>query len=293
MPNFAIITDSTANLTAKLIKENDVLQISFPYFLKGKECSCTELEAFDDKRYYSDIKNGAKVTTSQINPQKYIDLMRPLLREEKDILFIGLSSGVSGSFASAVMARDQLTEEFPERTIELIDSLGAGLGEGLLVLQAAKYRADGIALKETAEKILSVRDRLYQVFIVDDLMHLKRTGRLSNAGAVIGTVLGIKPLLKGSAEGKIVAFGKIRGRQKSINALAEKYFTLAQNAEKQTVGITYADCKEDAEYLAKLIRKKLPPKEILILKHEPVTGSHIGPGALALFFEGDTEVRGK
>lgn len=293
MPNFAVITDSTANLTARLIKENNILQIPFPYFLKGKECTCTELEAFDDKRYYSAIKNGTKVTTSQINPQKYIDFMRPLLLEGKDILFIGLSSGVSGSFASAAMGREQLSEEFPERTIELIDSLGAGFGEGLLVLQAAKYRADGMWIKETAEKILSVRDRLYQVFIVDDLMHLKRTGRLSNAGAVIGTVLGIKPLLKGNEEGKIVAFGKIRGRQKSINALAEKYFSLVRNAEKQTVGITYADCKEDAEYLAKLIREKLPPKEILILKHEPVTGSHIGPGALALFFEGENGVRYK
>lgn len=293
MPKFAVITDSTANLTAKLIKENNILQIPFPYFSKGKECTCTELEAFDDKRYYSAIKNGTKVTTSQINPQKYIDFMRPLLLEGKDILFIGLSSGVSGSFASAAMGREQLSEEFPERTIELIDSLGAGFGEGLLVLQAAKYRADGMGIKETAEKILSVRDRLYQVFIVDDLMHLKRTGRLSNAGAVIGTVLGIKPLLKGNEEGKIVAFGKIRGRQKSINALAEKYFSLVRNAEKQTVGITYADCKEDAEYLAKLIREKLPPKEILILKHEPVTGSHIGPGALALFFEGENGVRYK
>ena len=293
MPNFAVITDTTANLTARLIKENNILQIPFPYFLKGKECSCTELEAFDDKRYYSDIKNGAKVTTSQINPQQYIDFMQPLLLDGKDILFIGLSSGVSGSFASAVMAREQLSGEFPEREIKLIDSLGAGLGEGLLALQAAKCRADGMELNGTVEKILSARDRLYQVFIVDDLMHLKRTGRLSNAGAVIGTVLGIKPLLKGSAEGKIVAFGKIRGRQKSINELAEKYFSLAKNPEKQTLGITYAGCKEDAEYLAKLIRKKLPPKEILILKHEPVTGSHIGPGALALFFEGDSEVRSK
>lgn len=293
MPNFVIITDSTANLTAKLIKENDILQISFPYFNKGKECTCTELEAFDDKRYYSDIRNGVKVTTSQINPQKYIDFMRPLLEEERDILFIGLSSGISGSFSSAVMAKEQLSEEFPERKIELIDSLGASLGEGLLALQAAKCRASGMQLKETAETIIMLRDRMYQVFTVDNLMHLKRTGRLSNAGAVIGTVLGIKPLLKGNEEGKIVAFGKIRGRQKSINALAEKYFSLVENAETQTVGIAHADCKEEAEQLAKLIREKLPPKEILIVKYEPVTGSHVGPGALALFFAGDSGVRFK
>ena len=191
------------------------------------------------------------------------------------------------------MAREQLAEEFPERKIELIDSLGASLGEGLLALQAAKYRADGVQLTETAEKIIAMRERMYQVFTVDDLMHLKRTGRLSNAGAVIGTVLGIKPLLKGNPEGKIVAFEKIRGRARTITAMAEKYLSLVKNAETQTVGIAHANCREDAEQLAKLIREKLPPKEILIVKYEPVTGSHVGPGALALFFEGDSGVRTK
>lgn len=291
MPDYAIITDSTANLPARLIKENNIIQIPFNYFFKGKECSCNELEAFDDKRYYTAIKNGATVTTSQINPQKYIDFMINELKCGKDILFIGLSSGISGSFNSALMAREQLKEEFPDRQIKLIDSLGAGLGEGLLALSAAKLRADGVGLAEAVEKILSARDRMYQVFIVDDLMHLKRTGRLSNAGAVVGTLLGIKPLLKGSNEGKIVAFGKTRGRQNSINALAEKYFSLARLPEKQIIGISYADCREDAEYLASLIQKKLPPKELLLLKHEPVTGSHLGPGTLALFFEGNTGVR--
>ena len=291
--SFAIVTDSTANLTANQLKENAVIEIPFSYFLKEKEYNCPDLESFNDKQYYEAIRNGEKITTSQINPQRYIDSMQPLLEAGEDILFVGLSSGISGSFASAVMAKDQLLEEFPERTIELIDSLGAGLGEGLLVLKAAKCRSNGMELAETTERILSFRDRMYQVFIVDDLMHLRRTGRLSNAGAIVGSVLGIKPLLKGNEEGKIVAFEKIRGRKKAIKAMAEKYFSLARNAMKQTIGITYADCKADAEYLASLIQEKLAPKEIILLKHEPVTGSHIGPGALALFFEGDMDVRYK
>ena len=286
MPTFDIITDSTANLTQNQIKENGIREIPFPYFSEGQERPFCALEEFDDVKYYSDIKNGLKITTSQINPQKYIDFFRPSLEEGSDILFIGLSSGISGSFTS-------LAEEFPERKIELIDSLGASLGEGLLALQAAKYRADGVQLTETAEKIIAMRERMYQVFTVDDLMHLKRTGRLSNAGAIIGTVLGIKPLLKGNPEGKIVAFEKIRGRTRTITAMAEKYLSLVKNAETQTVGIAHANCREDAEQLAKLIREKLPPKEILIVKYEPVTGSHVGPGALALFFEGDSGVRTK
>jgi len=136
-----------------------------------------------------------------------------------------------------------------------------------------------------------VRPKIYQVFIVDDLMHLRRTGRLSNISAVVGSVLGIKPLLKGNEEGKIVAFEKIRGRKQAIKAMAEKYYALAENTVKQLVGISYAGCREDAEYLAGLIRQKFPPKEIMIVRHEPVTGSHIGPGSLALYFEGGSSVR--
>lgn len=293
MPAFDIITDSTANLTQKLIKENSVIEIPFPYFTEGKEPPFCTLEEFDDVKYYTDIKNGLKVITSQINPQKYIDFFRPSLENGRDVLFIGLSSGISGSFTSATMAREQLAEEFPDRKIELIDSLSAGLGEGLLVLKAASLRADGASIESVVYSILEQRNKLYQVFIADDLIHLKRTGRISNASAIIGTALGIKPLLKGSEEGRIVAFGKIRGRTRAIDAMAEKYFTLAKNPELQTVGITYAGCRADAESLAQKLREKMPPKEFLILKHEPATGSHIGPGSLALFFEGDSDVRTK
>lgn len=289
--SYAIVTDSTANLNNEQLKENGVIAIPFSYFLDEKEYTCDDLEKFDDKEYYDAIRNGAKVTTSQINPQIYMDYFEPILKEGKDIIFIGLSSGVSGSFASAEMAKKQLEETYSDRKIELIDSLGAGLGEGLLVLKAAKCRENEMDVMETAERIRSFCKRIYQVFIVDDLMHLKRTGRLSNAGAIVGTMLGIKPLLKGSAEGKIVAFEKIRGRKKCIKTMAEKYAALAHNPTNQTVGISYAGCREDAEYLANLIREKAEPKELIIAKHEPATASHLGPDALALFFVGDEEVR--
>lgn len=289
--SYAIVTDSTANLSKKQLEENGVVAIPFSYFLDEEEQYCEDLDQFDDKQYYEAIRNGAKVTTSQINPQIYIEWMEPLLESGKDILFIGISSGISGSFASAEMARNQLLEKYPERKIELIDSLGAGLGEGLLVLKAAKCRNNEMELSETAERIRSFRKRVYQVFIVDDLMYLKRTGRLSNVSAVAGTVLGIKPLLKGSDEGKIVAFEKVRGRKKCIRTMAEKCISLAYNPKQQTIGITYADCREDAEYLANRIREELEPKEIILQKHEPVTASHLGPGTLALFFAGDEDVR--
>ncbi|MBQ9766122.1 MAG: DegV family protein [Lachnospiraceae bacterium] len=290
---FSIITDSPANLDTQLAKENDIKVIPFTYSIDCKEYTCKNTADFNDKEYYDAIRNGMKVSTSQITPQKYIAYMEEELKKGKDILFIGLSSGVSGSFDSACMARKELIRKYPEREICLIDSYGAGLGEGLLVYRAAKCRENGMELGEVKARILKIRKRMYQVFTVDSLMHLKRTGRLSNASAVIGTVLNIKPLLKGNEQGKIVAFAKLRGRKQSIKAMADKYEALARNPEGQVVGISHADCEEDALYLKNLIEKINPPLEIMLVKHEPVTGSHIGPGALALFFEGDEDVREK
>lgn len=289
--SFSVLTDTTANLDSGLAKKFDIGVLPFSYFVRGQEYHCLDTDSFRCKEYYDEIRKGVEVTTAQINPQKYMDFIEPLLKEGKDILFVGLSSGISGSFASAEMAKKELLESYPERRIELIDSLGASLGEGLLALRAAKCRDNGMSLEETTQRILKLRSRMYQVFIVDDFMHLRRTGRLSNVSALVGYILGIKPLLKGNEEGKIVAFGKIRGRKQAIRAMAEKYIALVQNASAQTVGISHADCEEDALYLMELLKNNLPPKEFLVVQHEPVTGSHIGPGSLALYFEGDENVR--
>ncbi|MBQ2755041.1 MAG: DegV family protein [Oscillospiraceae bacterium] len=287
--SFKIITDTTANLTNATVSQNDITVIPFSYFINDREYTCTDIDSFDDTDYYTSIKNGTVVTTSQINPQGYIDCFEPFLKDGKDILFIGLSSGISGSFASAQVAAKTLKEEYPNRTVLLVDSLGASLGEGLIVIKAINCRKKGMDIFQTHEQLLKFRSRIYQVFIVDDLMHLRRTGRLSNISAAIGYVLGIKPLLKGNSEGKIVAFGKIRGRKQVIKALAEKFYALAQNPK--LVGISYAGCKEDAEYLISLLKEKFSGIELMLVKHEPVTGSHIGPGALALYFEGGDTVR--
>lgn len=286
---FKIITDTTANLSLSQLKTNNVLAIPFPFFIEGKENYCEDIENFDDKSYYKNIAEGVKVTTSQINPETYIKYFEEFLKNGQDILFIGLSSGISGSFGSATIAKQELLETFPNRKIYLIDSLGAGLGEALLVLKAVELQNNKNDIDVVFNEICQLRSRLYQVFFVDDLKHLHRTGRLSGVGAVVGSVLGVKPLLKGSTEGKIIPCGKERGRKKTILALAEKYRTLAKNFDR--IAVSYADCKEDAQLLVSILNKIKPPKEIILQKHEPVTGSHLGPGALALFFEGDNTVR--
>ena len=291
--SYAIVTDTSANLPTPLAEEHGIPVIPFSYFYGGKEYTCTDTEQFDGAEYFNLMRHGTLITTSQINPQRYVEVLRPLLAAGQDILFVGMSSGISGSFHCAELASEELLPDFPDRRIELVDTLGASLGEGIPVLKAAEFRQDGVSLEENAARLRELCRCMYQVFIVDDLMHLRRTGRLSSALAIVGSLLQIKPILKGNERGQIVNFAKVRGRRKAIEALAERYDTFVRNAPEQIVGIAHADCAADAEYLATLLRRNHPPKEILIVMYEPVTGSHVGPDTLALFFHGDKDVRSK
>lgn len=290
---YSIVTDTSANLPTVYTTQHGITVVPFSYYMDGQELTCTDTEAFDGKGYYDAIRQGTAVTTSQVNPQRFIEHFEPILKDGQDILFIGMSSGISGSFNSACVAAEQLKEQYPQRTIRLIDTLGASLGEGLWVGTALDCREKGMSLDEAADYIASQLQSMYQVFTVDDLMFLRRTGRLSNATAIVGTVLNIKPILKGNENGQIISFQKVRGRKKSITTLAEKYDAFVKNPETQTVGIAHADCPEDAELLASLLRRNKPPKEILTVCYEPVTGAHVGPATLALFFRGEDGVRGK
>ena len=282
---FQVVTDTSANLPSELIRNNDITIIPFPYYVNGACHTCLDMEGFDGKTFYGAMREGAEVTTSQINPQHYFEVMKPILQKGLDILFVGMSSGISGSYHCAELAAEELGEDFPERKIRLVDTLGASLGEGLLVVKAVREKLRGLSLDEVYDKLMSLRHRLCNVFTVDDLKYLRKGGRLSNLGFIVGTLLQIKPLLKGDQEGRIVAFAKLRGRKKALEELAKRYDEYVVDAGEQTVGIAHADCPEDAAFLAQLLRRNHPPKEILTVGYEPVTGSHVGPGTLALFFE--------
>ena len=289
--SFVVATDTSSNLPTALIREHDIREIAFSYYYEGEEHQCLDTEAFDGDAYYERIKKGLRVTTSQISPQTYMDFFEPFLREGQDVIYVAMSSGISGSCGSARIAAQELRESYPDHRVEVIDTRGAALGEGLIALQAAKMRDEGVNTALAVARLHVVCERMFNVFTVDDLMHLKRGGRLSNVSAMIGTVLQIKPILKGNEEGKIVAFAKVRGRKQSVKTLAEMYDRLAVEPEKQLVGIVEAGCKEEAAQLADMLRANRPPREILTVEYEPVTGSYVGPGALALFFESEEGVR--
>ncbi len=289
--SFSVVTDTSANLPTKLIRERDIKAIPFHYFIDGTGYTCTDTEAFDGDAFYARIKTGVVVTTSQIPPQGYADFFEPMVQAGEDVIFVSMSSGISGSCHSATVAAEQLMEAYPERKVRVVDTKGASLGEGLIALRAAELRDQGLETDEAVALLEDLVLRMFNVFTVDDLMHLRRGGRLSNLSAVVGTVLHIKPLLKGNENGQIVAFAKLRGRKRSIEALAERYDRLAVDPEKEIIGIAQAGCSQDADYLESLLKRNRPPKEILRVEYEPVTGSHVGPGALALFFPAGRDVR--
>ena len=291
--SYAIVTDTSANLPSAMAREREIGVIPFSYYIEGVEHLCLDTDAFDGADYYGALRRRVKINTSQITPQRYVEHLEPILKEGRDVLYIGMSSGISGSYQSAVIAAEQLREAFPDRKIRTVDTLGASLGEGLVVLKAAEWRDAGMTIDETEDAAKQMSRRMYQVFLVDDLFQLKQLGRLSNAASIVGTVLQIKPLLKGNELGQIVCIGKERGRRRAIRALADHYKALVKDPGGQLVGIAHADCAEDAEFLNGLLREAARPKSVLNVLYEPVTGSHVGAGTLALFFLGDEEVRSR
>ena len=207
--DYVIFTDTSANLPDKVVREYGLRQI--PFFYCPPEhpegIPCPGSEEFDGSAYYNAIRGGAVVTTSQINVHQYVNAMDPVLEAGHDILFVGMSSGISGAYHSATQAAHILSEQYPERRIRTVDTLSASLGEGLLVIEAAKMRDAGVGLDEVADRLNSLRMRMGQIFTVDDLFCLKRGGRLSGAAALLGTALGIKPILCSNAQGQILSCG--------------------------------------------------------------------------------------
>lgn len=290
---FAIVTDTSANLPSTLLKRYSISVVPFSFSINGTEHVDLDAEDFDAAGFFAAMRAGAKVVTSQIPPQVFADCFEPLLQSGQDVLFVSMSSGISGSYNSSMIAADELREKYPERKLICLDTYAASLGEGLQVLRACELRETGKTIEETADALLAERARMCQIFTVGDLKYLRATGRLSGVATIVGTMLSIKPVLKGNEIGQIVLAGKIRGRRQVIEDLAARYAADVRSPETQTIGIAHCDCRDDADLLIKLIRQSKSPKDILLVDYEPVTGSHLGPNSLALFFWSDDTVRSR
>ncbi len=288
------VTDTSSNIPKSILEPEDIPQVPFTFYPKEDESRqqhCDDIENFDGEKYYNEIRGGYLYNTSQVTPQAFYDTMSEFAKQGFDVLYVGMSSGISGAYNSSLIAKKMLEEDFPDRKFFMLDTRAASLGEGIVVFKAIELRKKGLSIEECYEELQVWSKKVYQVFTVDSLRHLQRTGRLSNAAMIIGTVLNLKPILRGNEFGQIINIDKVRGNRKAIKAMADIYDRLVKDPGEQIVGIANANNPEDTAYLIELLNANNPPKEILSVCYEPVTGSHVGPGAVALFFFGDEDVR--
>ena len=285
MGSYKIITDSCCDLSVDKLKELDVAAVSLSFMFRGSP----RLDAVTDeiKEVYNAMRDGETATTSAANPEDWSKVIEPVLAAGEDALVITFSSGLSTTYQSAVIAADDLMEKYPDRKVNVVDSLCASLGQGLLVWYACDKRDEGLSLDELTQWVENNKQSICQWFTVDDLYFLKRGGRITAATALVGTMLKIKPVLHVDENGKLVSVAKSRGRKASIDALAEKMAQLSMAGKNDRITICHGDCLEDAQYLAEQLKQKLGVKEVYIGYTGAVIGSHSGPGTLALFFLGN------
>ena len=287
MSDYVIITDSASDLPQALVDEMGVHVVPLTVNYRGGHfADYPDNRELDPAEFYAGVRSGELPSTSAVSVGQWTDEMTPFLKAGKDILVLAFSSGLSTTYQSAVIAASDLAAEYPERKVLVADTLCASLGQGLLVWYAVQK-------KNAGEDILSVRDyvennklHLCHWFTVDDLIHLKRGGRVSAATALVGTLLGIKPVMHVDNEGHLINVGKARGRKASIQAMVDHMAQTAIAPAGQTIFISHGDCLDDAEYLADLCRQRFGLKDVVINYVGPVIGAHSGPGTLALFFMG-------
>lgn len=282
--SYVIVTDSGSDLPKYLSDELAVKIIPLSVLVAGE--TPVDDDLVDRKGFYDKMRGGKTATTSAINIEKFTSVFEEILKEGKDVLYLGFSSGLSSTYQASATAAEDLREKYPDRKIVTEDTLCASLGQGLLVYYAAKLRDEGKSAEEVAEWVKDNRLKLAHWFTVDSLVYLKRGGRVSTATALVGGMLNIKPVMHVDDEGHLVKVSTVRGRNASIKAMFDKIEETAIEPEKQVFYISHGDCLEDAEKLASMIREKYGDVKVVIDYVGAVIGAHSGPGTLALFFLG-------
>lgn len=283
--SFQIITDSCCDFTEEQLRKLHVASVPLSVMWDG-QCHAHFSSEAELKDFYDQMRSGLVATTSALNPDNWANIMESFLREGKDLLVIAVSSGISTTYQSAVIAASELGEAYPQRVIRVIDSLSGSLGEGLLVWHACRMRDAGESLQKTADWLEAHCRRVCHWVTVNDLSNLKRSGRLSSAGAFVGTMLDIKPIIKVTEEGKLVSDGKVRGRRASIRMLAQKFAQARSFDNEDLVTVAHGDCPEDADTLETILKEEYGVKNILKGYVGPILGAHTGPGVLGLFHIG-------
>jgi len=283
-----LLVDSSCDLPLEFIEKSKVETIGLMCHFKGEEYEDDFGKTLKYEEFYEAMRQGERPSTSQINSYRFYEKFKELVEKNKEIVYLAFDSAISGTFNSAEVARMQVLEEYPKASIKIIDTKCASIGEGIVIYCAWKALQSG----KTGEEIIKWAEEncknMNHWFLVENLFHLKRGGRLSMSKAVVGTLLNIKPVIFVNENGELVNIINIRGRKKAIRFLVDKLKERGNDFENMVVGISHGDCHKDAEYLKDIIKDELGVKEIIINYVGPVIGSHVGPGMLSLcFFSGE------
>lgn len=294
MRKFQLICTSTVDLAEEHLKSRDIEPVLFHFHMGEEDFDDDFGKSISFEDFYQRIAEGAMPSTSQPNVQEHIDHFEPHLKEGRDVLYIALSSGISGGFSAGVIAAEQLREQYPNARIEVVDSLGASSGYGLLVDAVADLRDQGASLDEAYAWAEENKLKIHHWFFTSDLSHLKRGGRISATSEAIGSILGICPLMNVDHEGKLIPRRKVRGKKKVIKEVVQEMLKHAEDRENYSgkCYLSHSACYEDARAVADLIEEAFPKLNgnVLINSIGTVIGSHTGPGTVALFFFGDKRI---
>ena len=285
MSDYKMITDSACDLPQAMLRELDVTVVPLRLLFRGENIP-DSVEDEKIREIYRGLRAGEDAKTSVANPQGWASVMEPILAAGQDILALTFSSGLSTTYQSAVIAAADLLEKYPQRKIRVVDTLAAALGQGLLVWYTCQKRDQGLSLEELTAWVEGHKRNLAHWFTVDDLMYLKRGGRISAATALVGTLLQIKPVLFVDHEGHLISVAKARGRKAALSMLVRKLVELGEGFDQEMVFICHGDCIEDARIVEDMVRAQTGTKNIMVGNLGAVIGSHAGPGTVSLFFMG-------
>jgi len=287
--SFKILTDAAADLPAELVGELDLIVAKMNITMGEKVFAHTPFETeMTMAEFYDRIRAGETATTAAVSPAEWMELMTPELEAGYDVLILAFSSGLSGTSNNAKIAAAEFSEKYPDRKVLAVDTLCASMGHALIVRLAALKRDSGATIEETYEYVEQEKLHVCHWVLVDDLNHVRRGGRISAATAVVGTVLGIKPIIHMNDQGELVTVGKARGRKNAINELLKHMEATGVDLQNQTIMIADADCREETIEMAKMIKEQYGVRDVILGWIGILIGAHIGPGTIALFYSGTT-----
>lgn len=287
MNDYVILTDSSADLDQKMVADLGLEVLPLTFLVEEKSYhDFPDGREMNPRDFYQKVRDGAMPTTNAVNVGQATDAIEPFLKAGRDVLFLAFSSGLSTTYNSIKIAGEELAEQYQSRKIYVVDTLCASLGQGLLVWHAVQHKRAGESIEQVRDWVEENKLHLCHWFTVNDLMHLKRGGRVSAATALVGTMLSIKPVLHVDNDGHLINVSKARGRKSSLDALAAKVGELAVDPRSQTMFLSHSDCLEDAQYVADQIKAKYGTQKFYFNYIGPVIGAHTGVGCVALFFLG-------